>query len=231
MTCAAGYDVSGGTGNIHHFWGDDSKCRSSSGQGRQTHEVWERGEVLRLQDVREIAQAEWGCAAGTVDKTTEVRERLTADGSLHIDPGVSGDNRLLHWLREVQECRGTRKVLRIFTTGYDCWAGNGEQFACAAGFESIVSEETMQEDGLTWHKYTCLPLGHCNADKCTSPDGRGGHDCWANVDPTIEPATCERFGTASPRIVYSQMIIDSIPHRHCLGVQGLRGGRRDWSGF
>ena len=197
MTCSAGYSVSGGTGNVHLFWGADSKCRSSGGEGRETHEVWERGEVLTLHDVREIALAEWGCAAEMVDKTAEVREKLTGDGSLHIDPGGLGDNKLLHWLGDWQACRGSRKVLRIYTTGYDCWAGNEEPFACADGYESIVSEETMQEGGLTWHKYTCLPPGHCNSNKCTSPDGRGGHDCWANVDPAIEPATCEWFGPLS----------------------------------
>lgn len=202
MTCSAGYKMSGRTGNIHSFWGEDSKCRSSGGQGRQTHEVWERGEVLALQDILGIAQAEWGCAAGMVDKTAEVRELLTAEGSLHVDPGVPGDNKLYNWLGYVEACHGTRKVLRIFTTGYDCWAGNGEPFACAHGYESIVSEETIEKDGLIWHKYTCLPPGHCKANKCTSPDGQGGHDCWANVDATIEPATCERSCTLSAGIAF-----------------------------
>ena len=81
------------------------------------HEVWERGEVLRLSDVT-VVKAEWGSPPqAMVDKTAEVKAKLNG-GVLHIEPGVAGDNKLLKWLGDV--ARGRRKVLRIYVVaGYD----------------------------------------------------------------------------------------------------------------
>ena len=62
------------------------------------HEVWERGEVLRLSDVT-VVKAEWGSPPqAMVDKTAEVKAKLNG-GVLHIEPGVAGDNKLCKGLQ------------------------------------------------------------------------------------------------------------------------------------
>ena len=128
MTCAAGYQVTGGTGNVQLFWGDDSKCTSSDGQG-----------------------------------------------------------------------------------GRDCWAGcHGDPFSCAGGYTSVVGAETVQAAGQTCWKYTCLPSGNCEASKCTSPNGQGGRDCWAHVNPAIEPATCEWYGTLVACVVLFRLALHTF---------------------
>ena len=75
--------------------------------------------------------------------------------------------------------------------GRDCWANGWEPYTCADGYTSALSGE---ESGGYW-KYSCYPPGRCRQDKCTSPNGKGGYDCWANINPAIEPATCSLYVT------------------------------------
>ena len=64
--------------------------------------------------------------------------------------------------------------------GQDCWAGNGEPFTCQTGFIPKMTGQTAPSGGKTWHEYKCCtPPSKCSASQCTSPNGQGGHDCWA----------------------------------------------------
>ena len=58
---------------------------------------------------------------------------------------------------------------------------------------AVVTEETADDGGETCWKYTCMKNGLCREDKCTS----AGNDCWANLDPAIEPMTCARYVTCA----------------------------------
>jgi len=41
--------------------------------------------------------------------------------------------------------------------GYDCWAGNGEPFACAGDYQAQKTGKTTKHFGLIWEEYTCCP--------------------------------------------------------------------------
>jgi len=72
--------------------------------------------------------------------------------------------------------------------GTDCWAGNGEPFTCQDGFIPQMTGQTAPYAGQTWHEYQCCaPPTQCSSAQCTSPNGQGGHDCWAGNG---EPFSC-----------------------------------------
>lgn len=72
--------------------------------------------------------------------------------------------------------------------GQDCWAGNKEPFTCKTGFTPKMTGKTAPYQGQTWHEYKCCPRPTaCTPSACTSPNGKGGHDCWAG---NAEPFTC-----------------------------------------
>ena len=111
--------------------------------------------------------------------------------------------------------------------GHDCWAGcYGDPFACDAGYTAVVTEETADDGGETCWKYTCMKNGLCREDKCTS----AGNDCWANLDPAIEPMTCARY------VTYAGTLLVAAPFRAVreltsshLDVQRVSRGWRNWS--
>merc|ERR1712032_531021 len=64
--------------------------------------------------------------------------------------------------------------------GVDCWAGNGEKFTCKTGFVPRLTGQTQPYQGKTWREYKCCAKPtQCTPSKCTSTNGKGGHDCWA----------------------------------------------------
>ena len=59
------------------------------------------------------------------------------------------------------------------------WAGNGEPFTCKTVMIPKLTGQTAQGVGKTWHEYKCCPPpSKCSPSKCTSPNGKGGRDCW-----------------------------------------------------
>ena len=89
-----------------------------------------------------------------------------------------------------------------------CWAGAKGHVGCTCSSgEPKLTGKTDFDDSTqaTWYEYTCctgdnvssmgehcgdfkpLPAG-CSSSACTSPDGKGGTDCWAGSD--VEPCTC-----------------------------------------
>ena len=85
--------------------------------------------------------------------------------------------------------------------GYDCQAGSwGEPCTCSSGEARLVGNVDGRPD---LYDYTCCtggvnvgqycgdakaPPPGCSFSACTSPDGRGGYDCWAGS--ALEPCTC-----------------------------------------
>merc|ERR1712032_999789 len=77
--------------------------------------------------------------------------------------------------------------------GHDCWAGNGEPFSCKEGYSFRLNGKSVPWGGKNWLGYTCCETEKderkdCNHELCTSPNGRGGHDCWAGNG---EPYSCQ----------------------------------------
>jgi len=134
-----------------------SRCRSSDGQGG--HDCWAgNGDP-------------YACTSGQARLTGETTPYAgkTYDDYTCCDAACS-DSR----------CRSSDG-----RGGHDCWAGNGDPFACSSGGAQPTGE-TSQYAGQTYHKYTCCDAD-CSDSRCRSPDGRGGHDCWAGNG---EPFSC-----------------------------------------
>jgi hypothetical protein len=86
--------------------------------------------------------------------------------------------------------------------GYDCWAGTAtEACTCSSGEARVTNTKVVF--GTTYYQYACCtggvnvgrycgdakaPPPGCSFSACTSPDGRGGYDCWAGS--ALEPCTC-----------------------------------------
>ena len=77
----------------------------------------------------------------------------------------------------------------------DCWAGSeDEPCSCSTG-EARETGQTQENFGVTYYEYTCCVDGDavgeecgdfgalvqddCSQDRCRSPNGEGGYDCWA----------------------------------------------------
>lgn len=77
--------------------------------------------------------------------------------------------------------------------GTDCYAGNGDPFRCgqtesrcgqsssAPCWAAMLSGRSTVHEGKTYYHYDCcgVTAPMCRSDTCTSPNGRGGRDCWA----------------------------------------------------
>ena len=86
--------------------------------------------------------------------------------------------------------------------GYDCWAGTAhEACTCSSGEARVTNTKVLF--GITYYQYACCtggvnvgqycgdakaPPTGCSYSACTSPDGRGGTDCWAGS--AFESCTC-----------------------------------------
>ena len=103
------------------------------------HEVWERGEILQLSNVR-VVEATFGCptVATRRDATQKVKER--ANGcNLVIDPVEGGNSFLRAWMGgEVTGCSGKTKSLRITVT--DCVGVCVCVCVCVCVYVCVVSQ-------------------------------------------------------------------------------------------
>jgi hypothetical protein len=54
------------------------------------------------------------------------------------------------------ECTQTKCTSPNGEGAVDCWAGNGEPYSCAEGYDSYkLTGETAESNGMTWNEYTC----------------------------------------------------------------------------
>ena len=193
--------------------GDDSKCRSNDGQGG--HDCWAgchgdpyacAGGYTAVVYAEAIEHEGQACFKYTCVPSSQCDDRKCTS---------PGNDCLAYWeqfgesgYKEDMTCAAgyealggsgeawlhpddTKCTSPDGKGGRDCWANGWEPYTCADGYTSALSGE---ESGGYW-KYSCYPPGRCRQDKCTSPNGKGGYDCWANINPAIEPATCSLYVT------------------------------------